>query len=136
MKMFRRMAGLILVFSFLLATSAFAATRASEQIRSYSISVTANRGGEIAIEVSVSALGLMKQIGVEEIRIYENGTRLVENLSKDDSGMSKKSATSYANTIFFDGESGTQYRVEVTVFAEDMNGASDSRSKTVTLTAR
>ena len=62
MKMFRRMAGLILVFSFLLATSAFAATRASEQIRSYSISVTANRGGEIAIEVSVSALGLMKQI--------------------------------------------------------------------------
>lgn len=35
MKMFRRMAGLILVFSFLLATSAFAATRASEQIRSY-----------------------------------------------------------------------------------------------------
>ncbi len=45
MKMFRRMAGLILVFSFLLATSAFAATRASEQIRSYSISVTANRGG-------------------------------------------------------------------------------------------
>lgn len=78
----------------------------------------------------------MKQIGVEEIRIYENGTRLVENLSKDDSGMSKKSATSYANTIFFDGVSGTQYRVEVSVFAEDMNGSSDSRSKTVTLTAR
>lgn len=39
MKMFRRTAGLILVLSFLLATSAFAATRASEQIRSYSISV-------------------------------------------------------------------------------------------------
>lgn len=55
---------------------------------------------------------------------------------KDDSGMSKKSATSYANTIFFDGVSGTQYRVEVSVFAEDMNGSSDSRSKTVTLTAR
>lgn len=136
MKKFRRTVALILIFSLLLATSAFAITRASEQIRSHSITVTANRDGEIAIEVSVSALGLMKQIGVEEILIYENGTRLVESFDKDDSGMSKKRATSYANTIYFDGESGTQYRVEVTVFAEDMDGVSDSRSKTVTLTAR
>ena len=35
MKMFRRMAGLILVFSFLLATSAFAATRASDKNRDF-----------------------------------------------------------------------------------------------------
>lgn len=136
MKMFRRMVGLILMSSFLLATSAFAATRASEQIRSHSISVTANGGGEIAIEVSVSALGLMNQIGVEEIRIYENETQLVESFNKDDPGMSKENATFYANTIFFDGKSGTKYRVEVTIFAEDMNGGSDSRSKTVTLVAR
>lgn len=136
MKKFERMMALILTFSLLLAGSAFAAVRASGQILSQSITVSANKGGEIAIEVSVMGTGLMKQIGVEEILIYENGTRLVESFDKDDSGMSKKRATSYANTIYFDGESGTQYRVEVTVFAEDMDGVSDSRSKTVTLTAR
>lgn len=70
------------------------------------------------------------------IKIYENGTTLVESLNKDDSGMSKKNATSYANTIYFDGETGTRYRVEVSVFAEDAGGDSDSRSKTVTLTAK
>ena len=75
-------------------------------------------------------------IGVEKIKIYENGTTLVESLNKDDSGMSKKNATSYANTIYFDGETGTRYRVEVSVFAEDAGGDSDSRSKTVTLTAK
>lgn len=79
---------------------------------------------------------LAKQIGVEKIKIYENGTTLVESLNKDDSGMSKKNATSYANTIYFDGETGTRYRVEVSVFAEDAGGDSDSRSKTVTLTAK
>ena len=31
----------------------------------------------------------------------------MESLNKDDSGMSKKNATSYANTIYFDGETGT-----------------------------
>lgn len=62
--------------------------------------------------------------------IYENGTTLVESLNKDDSGMSKKNATSYANTIYFDGETGTRYRVEVSAFAEDAGGDSDSRSKT------
>ena len=50
--------------------------------------------------------------------------------------MSKKNATSYANTIYFDGETGTRYRVEVSVFAEDAGGDSDSRSTTVTLTAK
>lgn len=135
MKKFRRMMALILMFSLLLATSAFAATRASEQIRSHSITVTANKGGEIAIEVSVTGIGLMNQIGIEEILIYENGTRLVKSFNKDDSGMFKRNATSYSNSIYFNGETGTEYWVEVTVFAEDMNGTSDSRSKTVVLTA-
>ena len=136
MKKLGRMVALILAFSLLLASSAFAATKASSQILKHSIDITANKGGEIAIEVSVTGNGLMKQIGVEKIKIYENGTTLVESLNKDDSGMSKKNATSYANTIYFDGETGTRYRVEVSVFAEDAGGDSDSRSKTVTLTAK
>ena len=128
MKKLGRMVALILTFSLLLASSAFAATKASSQILKHSIDITANKGGEIAIEVSVTGNGLMKQIGVEKIKIYENGTTLVESL--------KKNATSYANTIYFDGETGTRYRVEVSVFAEDAGGDSDSRSKTVTLTAK
>ena len=104
MKKLGRMVALILTFSLLLASSAFAATKASSQILKHSIDITANKGGEIAIEVSVTGNGLMKQIGVEKIKIYENGT--------------------------------TRYRVEVSVFAEDAGGDSDSRSKTVTLTAK
>lgn len=94
MKKLGRMVALILTFSLLLASSAFAATKASSQILKHSIDITANKGGEIAIEVSVTGNGLMKQIGVEKIKIYENGTTLVESLNKDDSGMSKKNATS------------------------------------------
>lgn len=120
MKKLGRMVALILTFSLLLASSAFAATKASSQILKHSIDITANKGGEIAIEVSVTGNGLMKQIGVEKIKIYENGTTLVESLNKDDSGMSKKNATSYANTIYFDGETGTRYRVEVSVFCRKM----------------
>ena len=98
MKKLGRMVALILTFSLLLASSAFAATKASSQILKHSIDITANKGGEIAIEVSVTGNGLMKQIGVEKIKIYENGTTLVESLNKDDSGMSKKNATSYVRT--------------------------------------
>ena len=56
------MVALILTFSLLLASSAFAATKASSQILKHSIDITANKGGEIAIEVSVTGNGLMKQI--------------------------------------------------------------------------
>ena len=82
MKKLGRMVALILTFSLLLASSAFAATKASSQILKHSIDITANKGGEIAIEVSVTGNGLMKQIGVEKIKIYENGTTLVESLIK------------------------------------------------------
>ena len=62
MKKLGRMVALILTFSLLLASSAFAATKASSQILKHSIDITANKGGEIAIEVSVTGNGLMKQI--------------------------------------------------------------------------
>ena len=49
MKKLGRMVALILTFSLLLASSAFAATKASSQILKHSIDITANKGGEIAI---------------------------------------------------------------------------------------
>ena len=64
MKKLGRMVALILTFSLLLASSAFAATKASSQILKHSIDITANKGGEIAIEVSVTGNGLMKQIAI------------------------------------------------------------------------
>ena len=42
----------------------------------------------------------------------------------------------YGNTVYFQGVSGEQYQIIVTIFAEDENGDSDSRSKTFTVTAR
>ena len=55
MKKLGRMVALILTFSLLLASSAFAATKASSQILKHSIDITANKGGEIALRFLLQA---------------------------------------------------------------------------------
>ena len=54
---------------------------------------------------------------------------------KDDPDMTVTDAIKHGTTIYYNGESGKEYRIIVTVFAEDKNGESDSRSKTMSVTA-
>ena len=48
--------------------------------------------------------------------------------------MTRSNAFNYGNTIYYEGESRTEYKIFVEVFAEDSSGASDSRSQVIYVT--
>ena len=71
--------------------------------------------------------------------IYERGSsgwELAESYDKDDPDMTEYDSPKYGNTVYFYGDPGEEYRIVVTIFAEDQYGDSDSRSRTFTVTAR
>ena len=72
-------------------------------------------------------------VGSEKPCIYSVPNKK-QSYDQYDSGMSRTNATSYANIIYFNGDIGTEYRFEVTVFAQDSSG-SDTESETFTLIA-
>ena len=87
---------------------------------------------------TVTAPRFMEELGAESICVYERATLgwdLVEIMDKDDSGMTAHDAMRHGTTVYFNGESGKEYRIVVTIFAEDKDGESDSRSKTFSITA-
>lgn len=130
---------LILIFVIFSASTVFAAARASEQIDIYDIDVATIGSGDIAIKFSVTGNGRMSCLGAESIYIYERiGTAwvLADSYDSEDPGMTASNVAKYGTTKYFYGTAGTEYKIDVTIFAKDMNGNSDSRSKTFTITAR
>lgn len=139
MKKVKGFISFLLVCTLFVAFSISASARASEQIDSYKMNVTSTGNGEIAIMFSVTGNGMMDRLGAESIRIFERGTygwELTDSFDEDDPDMVETNSPQYGNTIYFQGEPGEQYQIIVTIFAEDENGDSDSRSKTFTVTAR
>jgi hypothetical protein len=122
----------------LLPIQAFAAeTRASDQITKYSIDVVPVTNS-LTVSFLVSSSSNSAYLGCSSIKIYEkSGNRwlLTSKLDENDSGMAKNNTRSYDNTLFFDSKSGVEYRVVVTVFAENSSGR-DTRSKTVYVTGK
>ena len=111
--------------------------RASEQLTSYSINVKPIGGGRLAISFSVDGTGKMTRIGAKRIVVHQKvgGTwALANSLDQDDAGMISNNSYYHGNTIYYNGISGEEYRVEVTIFAEDASG-SDSRTQTFYVTA-
>lgn len=133
-----RLCALIFVLSLALSVPALAVTiTASDQIHSYDMDVLAIGNGKLAIEFSIEGTGWMDRIGAKSIVIYEkfgNNWLIVASYDKDDPGMSTKNINMYGNTIYYSGYSGTQYRVQITVFAENASG-SDSRFGELYITA-
>ena len=121
----------------MVSTSIAAPARASDQIKSYDIYVipTANT---LNVGISVSGNAVMNKIGCESIEVYEkngSGWKLTESLDEDDEGMSSTNAPRHRNEIPCDGEAGVEYKIEVTIFAEDDAGR-DTRSRTLYVTGR
>mgnify|MGYP001624067357 FL=1 len=115
----------------ILALPAFASsTRASEQLHSYGIDV--NRpSGEVTVTISVSGKVDVTKTGCEIIRIYEKvGSFWVvrDYLREDDPNMYVNSRI-YLHTHTFDANDNAEYRVDVTIFAENAAGR-DTRSFT------
>ena len=141
MKFLKRCLAIYSLCAVLLVTSALASVKASEQIYRYYMNVTPGSNGTIYVDFSISATGIMKNIGAESIIIYKNGTygweyvdRLdAEDVDMDGTAMSASDLPHYGGTIKYPGEINQEYRVIVTVFAEDYEGGSDSRSKTFTV---
>lgn len=122
----------------LLTLSAFAAeTRASDQIRSYSMNVYTDPG-VIESEFFITGTGTMDKIGCESIYVWEKvGTRwvLVDEVLEDDDGMSRTNIHAHGEMIYSNGEAGVEYKVVVTLFAEDSRGR-DTRTKVFFVTGR
>lgn len=119
------------VFMFLMSVSA--AARASDQIVDYKMEVFPS-SGELGISFYVSGTGMMNELGCESIYVYEVGNVLPEkSWDEDDYGMTRSNGFAYSNTIYFDSEKDVEYKIVVTIFAEDDDGR-DSRSKTFYVT--
>lgn len=121
-----------------LAIPAFAVEmRASDQISAYDIGVTTS-SGSIDVEFSVMGTGMMDKLGCQSIYVYrKDGTSWVYAGGRTESstGMSKTNKAGHSNTISLSGTAGTQYRVEVTIFAENSAGR-DTRSQTFYVTGK
>lgn len=127
---------LILALSCLLSLSAQATSivpYASDQLAAYEVDAVDVGNGKIAIEFSVEGTGVMKSIGAEKIRVFEDygsdNWILVGSFGKNSPGMTASNKHAYGNTKYFDGKEGAYYKVEVTVFATDAQGT-DSRTVT------
>ena len=138
MKLFKRCLAISSLCVVLLVTSVFASVKASEQIYRYYLNVTSGSNGIIYVDFSISATGIMKNIGVESIAIYKNGAHGWEYVDRLEAGdvdmdgmeLSVSDMPHHGGTIKYPGGSNQEYQVIVTVFAEDYNNDSDSRSKT------
>lgn len=126
-----RILAICLAVCMLLAMPIFASsTRASDQLNSYDVDV--NRpSGELQVTVYISGKIDVTKIGCEIIRIYEKvGSFWVvrDYLREDDPNMSVNSRV-YLDTHTFDANDNAEYRVDVTIFAENAAGR-DTRSFT------
>lgn len=108
--------------------------RISNQIATCNITSTA-RQGTIKIVFVINGSGIMDKIGCESINIYaKSGSNwvLVKNLTENNTGMSRTNTHAYTNTILYNSTAGVEYKVVVTVFAENSTGR-DTRTKTFSL---
>lgn len=98
-------------------------TRASEQLHKYGVNVT-RPSGKLSVTITVSGTVGVTKAGCETIRIYEKvGSFWVmrEELREDDPDMFVYSKI-YLDTHTFDANDNSEYRVDVTIFAENADG--------------
>ena len=140
MKSLQRFFSILVACMVFLSTTAFATPRASEQIYRYYLDAGSDADNHIIVDFSIGATGMMDRIGVESVVIYKRttGWEFVDRYNSEDTDMygtelSVSDEPSYANSLYFPSEANQEYQVTVTVFAEDYEGGSDSRSGTFTV---
>lgn len=125
---------LALVLTTLLATVAVATeVRASALIVSHSCSASAGTDGEMDVTFSITGKKIMSNIGAKSIYFYvKNGNtwKFDKLYTQYYIGMSAENKLTHGNTITYQGKAGTEYKIVVTLFVEDSEGATDSRTYT------
>ena len=118
----------------MLTTTAVAMeTRASKLIISHSCVASADTDGKINVTFSITGKRIMSRIGAQSMSFYiKTGTswKLVESYTEYYVGMSAMNKVTYDNTITYQGTAGADYKVVVTLFVKDSDGATDSRTYT------
>lgn len=137
MKKTKFLISIITVLSIALLTfpAVAASARASDQISMYRMYVSTSKGS-IDVEFSITGTGTMNKIGCQSVYVYKHegdSWRYVQRLLEDDEGMSKSNTFTHKNMVCCTGEAGVEYKVVVTVFAEDDAGR-DARTKTFYVT--
>ncbi|WP_409967652.1 hypothetical protein RFF05_13875 [Bengtsoniella intestinalis] len=140
--MYKRIISSVLVLFLtcsLITPTAFAIdTRASLQISYYETDVTAGTNGKIDCEYHIISVPQADILGAENISIYiliNNHWVLSKDYDRFDAGMTINNYPTYDNTITYYGTTGMDYKVVITVFAEDADGY-DSRTQTHYVTAK
>ena len=121
MKRLTRLFVTLFVLAMCLSIFAGASIRASGQLDEYKTFISTGTSGKITIKCTAKGTGIMDEIGVSRIVIYEkNGSSMtsVETIQ----GTSETDTVSYSDTFYFDGDSGTTYQIRVTFFAENSEG--------------
>lgn len=111
--------------------------RASNQISLYRIDAIATKGA-VNVEFTITGKGLSNKLGCESIYLYEkSGSAWIyeDSMTENDPGMSGTNKGNHANTISFSGIAGVEYKVVVTVFAENDAGR-DTRTQTFYVTGK
>ena len=125
---------LALVLTTLSATVAVATeVRASALIVSHSCSASAGTDGEMDVTFSITGKKIMSTIGAKSIYFYvKNGNtwKFDKLYTQYYIGMSAENKLTHGNTITYQGKAGTEYKIVVTLFVEDSEGATDSRTYT------
>jgi hypothetical protein len=130
MKRFLSILCAAVVFSVLIAPP-IAGARASDQIASYSIGVTAQGNGNIRVSASIAGTHpRMTRIGFPSIALFERANSSSAWTRVHSSGPHynpNATAGSHSYTFTYRGVAGRQYYAQTTFFAQDALG-SDSRS--------
>lgn len=132
----KRMISLILALALiaLFATNAAAmGMRASLLIASHSCSARAGTDGEMDVTFSITGKKIMSTIGAKSIYFYvKNGNtwKFDKLYTQYYIGMSAENKLTHGNTITYQGKAGTEYKIVVTLFVENSEGATDSRTYT------
>ncbi len=135
----KRLLAFICVFTLLLSVPAFASeNRASDQIGRHDISVT-SLPGQIGIKASIYGVSAMNKIGCQSIYVYKaygSGWLLVDRMRENyDDNMYSTNVAAHMANYYFDSVAGVEYRVEITLFAENDEGR-DTVSQTFYVTGK
>ena len=119
--------------TFLTATATAVEMRASTLIASHSCVASAEADGEINVTFSITGKKIMSRIGAQSMYFYVkdgNTWKLEKSYGQYAAGMSTTKKVTYDNTITYQGTAGAQYKIVVTLFVKDSEGASDTRTNT------
>ena len=138
----KRITSLVLVFIMITAigSTALAATRASEYLASYSISLEAIGDGEMEIYYNVVGTGMMNKIGAQALYVdeYVNGswTPYVTLTAANNSDFYGYNTPVHSGFAYFTGEPGVKYRVTLKAYASDSTGSDTGTGTSLSATCR